>query len=455
MKVSILRIFAAFLAVSFLICSGAAQAQEKPRLLVLSLKPAGVDEKITQSLSSILAMEVERLDRFEIVSQDEIIKVLSVEEQKQLMGAEEDDERVAKIGESLRTPYLLSGSLGKVGSTFIISLSLINTKTLKAERRVKQTLIGKRDELIGALRSAAVALALEEKGVAPDITEKLLGELHMAEKEKTMFFHLRPGFEIPIGEMKNDATIPYLVTDFFHIDVDAAYQPLSWLQVGLSTGFAFSLAGKYDAQTKHAMVHYEEVYTNSEGNPVENQTFRTDVNITDFDYFAYRIPIDIFVRFQPKSGLFLPYFMTGLGISYNAYNFENARLQTSRGGFMLEPDVGCEATTFSISDTSDTYGNICRQKNENLTILQPDSSSLSYFGFDFIAGTGFDYLLHENLGISLELRYLMIYSFKDENELEMEFVGENALAKENYGDFYPVRQVHHGLLFNMGMTMYF
>ncbi len=454
MKVSILRIFAAFLAVSFLICSGAAQAQEKPRLLVLSLKPAGVDEKITQSLSSILAMEVERLDRFEIVSQDEIIKVLSVEEQKQLMGAEEDDERVAKIGESLRTPYLLSGSLGKVGSTFIISLSLINTKTLKAERRVKQTLIGKRDELIGALRSAAVALALEEKGVAPDITEKLLGELHMAEKEKTMFFHLRPGFEIPIGEMKNDATIPYLVTDFFHIDVDAAYQPLSWLQVGLSTGFAFSLAGRYDTQTKSAYEFLEEdTYVNKDGDTVRPEAFGTEVEIMDFDYFAYRIPIDFFVRFQPKSGLFLPYFLTGLGVSYNAYSFENAHRQYGYNAIILEPEqLGCSVTNYPISETHDSLGNICRQKTEQDLILKPKKNSLSYFGFDFIASTGFDYLLHENLGLSLELRYLMIYSFSGEQEVV--FTYEDAEGRET-GDFYPIREVHHGLLFNMGMTMYF
>lgn len=466
--------FAGFLVMTLFLIQ-AAHGEEKASLLVMDLQPSGVEPEIAKSLSGLLAMEVERLDRFEIISQREIAGLLSAEEHKQLMGVEENDEKIGEIGEKLKADYLLVGQLGKVGSTYVLSLSLLNVKTLKAERRVKQTLVGMRDELIGSLRSAAIALALEEKGVAPDITETLIRDLHISEKEKTMFFHLRAGYEVPVGPVVDDATIPYFLPNLFHIDVDAAYHALPWLQVGLSTGFAFSVLEKHKAMTKYLTNFIEDSPGGTPGGTEYYLGEKGQVYATDIDFSAYRIPMDFYVRFQPSRGLFLPYALVGLGISYNSYSFDNEHLQINK----LDRTNVDQATdtcpaAYSNKKSGYCYPNIPSNykpssppgwyKMDNQ--LKPDSNTVDFFGLDVIAGAGFDYLFHENLGFSVEMKYIMVYAFKSEDDLGVNFIdgpfsyntkqdgtGDKGLTM--IGDTHPIRQIHHGLMLNIGLTMYF
>lgn len=445
----------------------AAKPGERPRLLVLDLKPVGVDKTIAKSLSGILAMEVERLDKFEIISQDEIRAALKVEEMKQLLGVEEGDGKIKNVGDALNAPYLLSGQLGKVGNTYLLSLTLIDTETAKAVRRVKQTLVGKREALIGSLRSAAIAMALEEKGVAPDITETLIQELHIAEKEKTMFFHLRPGYEIPVGPTKDDATLQYFLPSFFHIDLDATYMLRQWFGIGLSTGFALSIDEAHDSLTKQASMENMDADNESEGKHV---TAFTSYN----EFEAYRVPIDLTLRFQPPSGRFLPYFVFGIGVSWNRYSFQDEQMELLQRDTLVKQGNACPAGYHDngegachLDATAQGYTFDPETGNNSLSLnLKPEKTNVDFWGLDVLAAAGFDFLITEHLGFSLEMRYLMVYSFKSERDMDPIFKATgiqtpssydpvNDTSERNYGDTTPIRRLHHGIMANIGMTIYF
>lgn len=468
------RILIGWLLVLACALSGTAFASEpKPTLLVLDLQSSGIEADVARNLSGLLALEIERIDRFEIASQREMRAMLSVEEQKQLVGADEDNTLLQKIGERLQAQYLLVGQVGKVGNTYILSLTLLNVKTVKAERRVKQLLVGEKDGLIGSLRSAAVALCLQEKGVTPDISNELIRGLTIAEKSKTLFVHFRPGLEIPVGPTQNSAKIPYLLPYLYHVDVDLAYQAKPWLQVGLSSGFAFSIGARQKAMNKHMMVYSED--TNSDG----KYTAATDlvnaeqlsVYSTKLDFSAWRIPFDLYARFQLPAGKFLPYALVGLGVSYNHYGFKNEKLSILNRDRAAKVDGACPTGyPLAIGDTCypklpDYYVQDTTTGNFTFnSTLNAQHKSINFAGLDFVAGAGFDYLFHENVGFTIEMKYIMVYALQSESTLYANFTDRNhtftaadQATKGIYsiGDAIPVRKVNHGLMVNIGLTFYF
>ncbi len=456
-----------------LVCAVAAplEAQEgaaKPRLIVLDLKANGVGEDIAKSLTDLVSMELERLDKYDIVTRDTLAAILTLEEQKQLLGVEEGDDQIAKVGQALNAPYLLKGSLGRVGATYLIHLEIINTETLRVERRSNQNLVGKSDELIGSLRSAVIAIALEDKGVQPDITQQLLRDLHIAEKEKTMFFHVRTGYEINVGPTKDEDDILYFRPDYLHFILDAEYFVKPWMAVMLSTGFATTLGAEFAAQNKKKVDTY---LLDVPSNMYNLDQSTIEVRNVQAGFDAMKIPFDLAVKFRPEKGRFLPYFFTGLGVSQHIYQFDDMEGQWLNQT-ATDFDQNGYPTQYQACDASSPYQSGKNAENCIVSFSLKAEEDKSFLALDFLAGAGFDYLLTEHIGLSMEFRYLMNYSFtggrdsSGKSDLDVNYdnldnpIGFNSdgtqyLNANVYRDSIPIERLHHGVLVTLGLLAYF
>lgn|GEM_PF-1599813 len=410
----------------------------QPTLLILPLRPQGIEPEIAENLTDLMALEVEKTGMFDVYSKKELQELLKLQEYKQLVGVEDDGE-LAKVGEKLGAKFLLHGNIGRVGGTYVLSLVLVDVKEVRAVRRVNQTLVGEPGGLIGSLRSAVLALSLEERGVAPDITGSLIDGLRIAEKPKTLFFHLRLGYEIPVGAVQDDSTRKFILPSLMVVNTEFAWQFHPYLQLVGSTGMALSLMNEFHNQNTQAF------YRITEGDA--EPSFLTNITTSRFDFQTYRIPIDIMINVRPPRGRLLPYFATGLGVSYQFYSFSDETIKRKLPEYPTPP----------CADPFSQEGDICIMQYD-----LPAADSKSYFNIDFPVAAGFDYLITDNIGISVEAKYLLTYALSGDfhadfvQDVPNEYTNEDGKAvAETTGDTVPLRRLHQGISLSFGVIAYY
>ena len=119
--------------------SRAHAAKERPKLAVLDLQGKGVDRGTVETLSEVVTVSLKKLGVFDIISRSDIQQMLNFEESKQLVGCTASSECMAEVGGALGVARLVSGSVGKVGSSFVITLTLVDTKTARVIERESRT----------------------------------------------------------------------------------------------------------------------------------------------------------------------------------------------------------------------------------------------------------------------------------------------------------------------------
>jgi len=448
------------------------QEKKQPLLIVLPLTANGVDQEVAASLGDLLVSEFEKAQLYEVVAQDDLKAMLSQVELKQLMGVESDKE-LAAVGERLKSDFLLRGSVGLVGNTYLVSLTLLDVKNAVVIRRVNQTVAGEPQDLIGSLHAAVVALALEEEGHPPRITAQLVESLNISRKRKTLFVKFMAGYEMPVGPVVNDATVAYILPGMMRLSLSAGYHVLPWMQLVFESGAALSIMEDFGQQTKLNFKRNYGQFTNpNDPDDVTQLTFNeTIVNSTHFDYSTVRVPLNVMVRFQPKSGRLLPYFQLGLGMSWQRYSLgdESAQPLYSDVGTMVDNNATCP-----YEYVRNDAGNCVR----DLT-LTPENDTIDYINLNVPIGAGVDYLLTHNIGISFEARYLLTYilnksgddinplfSYTDtyntpagtpvfENPYVPGATGTSTEYTEKVGDAHPIRRTHHGISVMVGAFYYF
>src|SRR5690606_8239504 len=83
-----------------------------------------------------------------------IQQMVQFEQEKQLLGCETDSSCLAELGGALGVAMLVTGSLGKVGSSYIINLTLTDTRTVTILAR-EQRQVRSADALMAEAESAA------------------------------------------------------------------------------------------------------------------------------------------------------------------------------------------------------------------------------------------------------------------------------------------------------------
>jgi len=126
----------------------------KPTLAVLELRDQGVGPTVTANLTDVVTATLGQLGVFDVLSRAEIDQMLAFETRKQLLGCDTGGECLAEIGGALGVANLVSGSIGKVGNTWFLSIHLTDTSTARIVTREHREIEGDAT-LVEQVRGAA------------------------------------------------------------------------------------------------------------------------------------------------------------------------------------------------------------------------------------------------------------------------------------------------------------
>lgn len=118
------------------------------KIVIWNLKPqAGVTEKESASISSIITGEIARISKSDVISEAEMRSVVDAEQLKMSCGAE-DNSCIAEIGAAMGAPLSVSGTLSKMGDYWIITLQLVDVRKVEVQSRVSKKFKGKENDLV-------------------------------------------------------------------------------------------------------------------------------------------------------------------------------------------------------------------------------------------------------------------------------------------------------------------
>jgi TolB-like protein len=169
----LLRAIAAAIAVALLVPPAAASdappagpaAPRKKKLAVLQFRGLGTPAGEAELISEVVVTEASRYRGLEVISQSEVTALLSLEHEKAVLGCQ-DGSCIAEIGGALGADYLLVGSVGRLGETRRLDLSLMDARKVQALGRFGETVEEREDRLLPAVERGVRQL-LEPVGGPP------------------------------------------------------------------------------------------------------------------------------------------------------------------------------------------------------------------------------------------------------------------------------------------------
>jgi protein-disulfide isomerase len=150
------------------LCSG----KELPKIAVWDLLPRGVNTAYAQELTSILVSEISKIGKYEVYSQENVRTLAGWTAERMALGCT-DAKCLTALGQ-MDVTKLISGSVGKIGNTYSVSLNLFDTLNARAEKAVSE-FCRTEDELIPLIQ-VAVRKLLGEELVPAKTGEKPVGK---------------------------------------------------------------------------------------------------------------------------------------------------------------------------------------------------------------------------------------------------------------------------------------
>ena len=177
-------------------------------LLILELATSGVSEDDGNALAAEVAEVAARRPELQVLTTRDIADLSSVEKTKALLGCEADSACIARLSEASHARLVLSGSVGKVGRSYVLSLSLVESGHPDAVGRSSESAdsLAELRKLVAGLlarvfgwasatpppsfalpegRSASFAVLDLEPGGVPDETARSLTQVLSAEINRT------------------------------------------------------------------------------------------------------------------------------------------------------------------------------------------------------------------------------------------------------------------------------
>lgn len=135
--------------------SPAAVDDERISVAVMDLAGSeGVDTTLLTSLSGVVSQELDQLGAFRAISTNEIKQMLEFEGMKQTLGCDEMS-CLAELGGALGVDYIISGSVARVGESYLLQLQLTDIRRAKSVERVSREYDGDLAGLVDETRAAA------------------------------------------------------------------------------------------------------------------------------------------------------------------------------------------------------------------------------------------------------------------------------------------------------------
>ena len=125
-----------------------------PKIAVKTLTGKGIDADTAATLTEALCTRIMTFKKYQVMCASDVNAILAASQQLALLGSCEDDSCYEILGKVLNSSYVLNGSIGKVGKSYVISLSLISTESKKVVKRITHEVPDSGDLLKG-IREAA------------------------------------------------------------------------------------------------------------------------------------------------------------------------------------------------------------------------------------------------------------------------------------------------------------
>jgi TolB-like protein len=153
----------ALLALALLAAPAAPAPAPAQRVAVWSIQAAqGVSPGAAQILEDVVATELARTGRFQVIGRADLGALLGYERQRQALGCTESS-CLAEIGGAVGADLVLSGQAGQLGAQYRLSLLLVDARKGAAVARAARFTAATED----ALAAAVPALVAEIVGGAP------------------------------------------------------------------------------------------------------------------------------------------------------------------------------------------------------------------------------------------------------------------------------------------------
>jgi len=114
----------------------ASPGKELSKLAVWDLSGREVKATYAQELTSILVSEISKMGKYEVYSQENVRTLAGWTAERMSLGCT-DTKCLTALGQ-MDVTKLISGSVGKIGDTYSISLNLFDTQNVKAERSISE-----------------------------------------------------------------------------------------------------------------------------------------------------------------------------------------------------------------------------------------------------------------------------------------------------------------------------
>lgn len=135
----------------FMILPTASSGKDLPKIAVWDLVARDVKASYAQELTSILASEIAKLKKYEVYSQENVRTLAGWTEERMKLGCT-STQCLTALGQ-MDVAKLISGSVGKIGNRYSVSLSLFDTQNARAENMISE-FCRSEDELIDLVQVA-------------------------------------------------------------------------------------------------------------------------------------------------------------------------------------------------------------------------------------------------------------------------------------------------------------
>lgn len=147
-------------------------AKELPKIAVWDLAALGIPSEYAKQLTEILAGEIVKIKKYEVISQENVRTLAGWEAQKMQLGCT-DAKCLTALGQ-MDVTKLISGSAGKIGNRYTISLSLFDTQNVRSENKLTDYCRSE-DELIELVQATLRKLLGEEMVSPPPPAQSKIG----------------------------------------------------------------------------------------------------------------------------------------------------------------------------------------------------------------------------------------------------------------------------------------
>jgi TolB-like protein len=188
---------------AFVAGAGLAQTAKDQTIAVMKLQASGVDEAEAELLASRLNSELVAEGTYRVVERARVEDLLQ-EMGLQQSGACDADQCVAEVGKMLGVKFMVGGTVGRIGETYVLDTRLIEVSTGRIIRTTKDNYQGQVDGLLEILRDVARKIAGWQ--VTPQTKPPASGKSAARPTEEATAKKDRPSIQMLLGYGRNSSS---------------------------------------------------------------------------------------------------------------------------------------------------------------------------------------------------------------------------------------------------------